>query len=395
MKTRSSWLLFGLLLLLGLSSCGKRTLPELWIDGPERKSMTGRKKVDCKLRYESGSDRFVVPATLNRRGGMSFVYDKHSYTLHLDRKMPLDFLPLDRDWVLNASYIDKTFLRHKIAYDLFRALDDRNLAARSHYIRLFYNGAYQGLYLLMEKMDASTLAIDKLDPEALIIKDPPLFMADSLTRVADSINFYEQKFPPFLELDHNPELHRLKAFLFHSSDQTFRRDIPQLFDLNNIIDWHLMLLLTNNSDGILKNFYLYRQNSQAPFRVAIWDYDHSFGRDGDNELNLIRPLNERRSILFHRLLALNVENYNCRLQQRWQELLKSHFHPDQLQRMIDRNLAQIRDELDHNAERWPINYHWYFDDNDYQKEVAIIQEYIKKRLPQINSYLDEIATVCP
>ncbi|MEO0735011.1 MAG: DUF2911 domain-containing protein, partial [Bacteroidota bacterium] len=73
-------------------------------------------------KYDPARDviRFRVPAHLKRRGGMSFVYDKHSYTLHLDRKIPLDFLPLDRDWVLNASYIDKTFVRHKVSYDLFR-----------------------------------------------------------------------------------------------------------------------------------------------------------------------------------------------------------------------------------------------------------------------------------
>ncbi|MEO1412656.1 MAG: CotH kinase family protein [Bacteroidota bacterium] len=395
MKTSLLRLGFGLCLLLGLSTCGKRELPSVWIEGPERSSLTGRDRVDCELRYQSTSDRFRVPAHLKRRGGMSFGYDKHSYTLHLDRKIPLDFLPLDRDWVLNASYIDKTFVRHKVAYDLFRRLDERNRAARSRYVRLFYNDRYQGLYLLMEKLDASTLAIDRADRGALIIKDPPLFMADSLVRHADSSNFFEQKFPDLLQRDHNPDLHRLKAFLFKASDQAFRHDVPLLFDLDNLIDWHLMLLLTNNSDGILKNFYLYQQNSQTPFRVAIWDYDHSFGRDGDNELNLIRPLDERRSVLFRRLMALNVAGYNCRLQSRWQQLQKSHFHPRNIHRMIDQNLAQVRDELERNAERWPLDYHWYFDDNDCWEEVAIIHRYLDQRLPQIDSYLREVAASCP
>ncbi len=48
-----------------------------------------------------------------------------------------------------------------------------------------------------------------------------------------------------------------------------------------------MLLLSNNGDGVMKNFLLYKIDSNTPFRIALWDYDHSFGRDGDNELNLM------------------------------------------------------------------------------------------------------------
>ena len=33
----------------------------------------------------------------------------------------------------------------------------------------------------------------------------------------------------------------------------------------------IILLFTNNADGIMKNFYLYKLDKNTPFRFAIWD----------------------------------------------------------------------------------------------------------------------------
>ena len=53
--------------------------------------------------------------------------------------------------------------------------------------------------------------------------------------------------------------------------------------MENLIDWHILLLFTNNGDGLMKNYYFYKMDSETPFRFAIWDYDHTFGRDESAE----------------------------------------------------------------------------------------------------------------
>ena len=95
----------------------------------------------------------------------------------------------------------------------------------------------------------------------------------------------------------------IRDFILNSSNEVFSESVSTIFDIDNIIDWHLLLILSNNGDGILKNFYLYKIDSNTPLRIAPWDYDHSFGRDCDNELNLIsRPLDIERSNLFQQVI---------------------------------------------------------------------------------------------
>jgi spore coat protein CotH len=69
--------------------------------------------------------------------------------------------------------------------------------------------------------------------------------------------------------------------MFNSPDSILLADVGKWIELQNLIDRHLLLLFTNNGDGVMKNFLLYKTESHTPFQIALWDYDHSFGRDGD------------------------------------------------------------------------------------------------------------------
>ena len=61
------------------------------------------------------------------RGGISSKYNKHSFSLELEKKYSLAKLPIDDDWIINANYIDKTFMRHKICYDIFKEMNSKML----------------------------------------------------------------------------------------------------------------------------------------------------------------------------------------------------------------------------------------------------------------------------
>ena len=68
---------------------------------------------------------------------------------------------------------------------------------------------------------------------------------------------------------------------------------------------HLLLYLSNGGDGITKNFYIYKMDEETPFRIALWDCDHSFGRDGDNETECL-PINTKFFKL-HFVSEVNVQ----------------------------------------------------------------------------------------
>lgn len=72
-------------------------------------------------------------------------------------------MPAESDWLLIASYLDKTLLRIPLTHDLFREMG--HYAARYKPVELLLNGEYQGIYLLMEKLkrDADRINIKKLE----------------------------------------------------------------------------------------------------------------------------------------------------------------------------------------------------------------------------------------
>lgn len=349
------------------------------------------RKVPVALRWTERSEPRTVAGRIERRGGYSISFPKHSYELDLKEDVALAGLPADDDWILNANYIDKTFLRHVLSYELFRDMHPDNRAPGCAYVEVELNGAYNGLYVLMQKLDRSALDIDKDDPAAVIFKEPHLFRADySGIEPERPGNLHHQTFPKVKKVDRNGLIDSLHRQLTESSDAEFRTLVRQQFDLRNLVDWHLLLLITNNQDGLLKNFYLYRTGTAMPLRVAPWDYDHSFGRDGDGERNLNeRTLDSRRSLLFTRLL--DDPDYVNLLRQRWEVLNTEGILSVQgLVERVRQRASVLPPLAEKNAGRWPYASEWYYDDDDFGEELQLLLDFIPIRHQYVTDYLNQL-----
>lgn len=378
-------LTYGVLAVLFImASCSGENVPTVHI--LEHAEIDWEEKSPCAFVYPGFLGADTVLATVKYRGGMSRKYEKHSFSLELNQKKRLVNLPKEDDWILNASYIDKTFMRHKISYDLFNEMGVANKAANSGYVHLNVNGAYKGLYLIMEEVNAGMLDLNKEDSMAMLFKDPPIFSAERWIHVQDSTNYYQQKFPKISVSDKTYYIEAFRQFLFHSSNADFSKNISNWIDLANVIDWHLLLLFSNNGDGIMKNFYLYKVDADTPFRIAIWDYDHSFGRDGDGELNMMeRALDCNRAVLLERLMAVEEIGYNTLLQNRWQYLRSEGIiSVASFESKMDAIDAVIHTHIPQNEHRWPVNSKWYYDANTYAQELALMRVFVKKRILQLD-----------
>jgi len=354
----------------------------------EAESIGWDTKVPCKIIYHGKQYK----AKLKFRGGMSSRYPKHSMTVEFKKNVSIAGMPSNDDWIFNASYIDKTFQRHKLSYDIFRLMNEENKAPRSSYLPVYLNDKYMGLYVIMEKVNGSWLGFDKKNPEgARLFKDPFIFVKERLPNVQEPDNYYQQKFPKQKNEDCNHELDDVKRFLFESSDEEFIQANENWFVRKNVIDWHLLLLLTNNDDGVVKNFYLYREPNGRPFQFIPWDYDHSFGRDGNYDLNLAeRLVRWEKAILLKRLMEIPGSQYPHQLKQRYNELRKSIFTEETLFELIAANSKEIRPYLDANEAKWALDAKWYSDANNYDQEIELIKKYISLRLEQLDTFFSTL-----
>lgn len=74
-------------------------------------------------------------------------------------------MPEENDWILQATYNDKSFLRNLLAFELFRKMG--HYAPRSRFCELVLNGEYMGIYILTEsiKVDDNRVDIANLRPD--------------------------------------------------------------------------------------------------------------------------------------------------------------------------------------------------------------------------------------
>ncbi len=165
-------------------------------------------------------------------------------------------------------------------------------------------------------------------------------------------------------------------------------EVFETFDSNHIINWNILLLLTHGSDGLLKNFYLFRTSRDEPYKICIWDYDHSFGRDGDNELNRdTTVLDLSRNWLLSQLME--CPNYLSSLANTYQtHRMSGPLQTERLINSLDSLYLEHRSDIQRNGERWPWDSKNYFDDNNADQEVELMKSYIKKKLIQLDEYFE-------
>ena len=348
------------------------------------------RKIPCVVVYLENGNAVMENGRVKRRGGMSCVFPKASYTVKLDHKMSLAGLPEQRSYIFNANYIDKSMMHHKICFDLFREMNPaKNLAARCAYVNLNLNDAYNGLYVLMQKLNAGSLGLDKDDSLAMIFKDPPVFHGENRLDpqyVQEPGNYFQQNYPDLEDRDMNGYLEDVMQFMIQADDSTFAHQIGRIFDLDNIVDWHLLLMFTNNGDGVMKNFYLYKRDSLTPFRIAIWDYDDAFGRDGEGELKMTESLPDfERCLLLRRLAHNPYLDYDTMLRRRYRQLRDNGlFSKRKIERMIEENDKIIKEEVARNFGRWPVDGIGYYDACTYEEELEVMRRYLDIRIPQLD-----------
>ena len=366
-----------------------------------------------------GSTGFVDNKTqIKYRGNSSAHYDKKSFSLKFDTKKSFANLDSNKVWKLNAEYIDKTFIRNKLSYDLFRQFTKGNYAPNIVYVDVFLNGDYHGIYAITERVDENRLHLNKKSDASVLFKEPPIslppeahdkkhekfiefcnwaeFYKDFSKKAFDKLVsevYYNQRYPDVNKTNMKQDIFKITDFLFNSHDSVFANQeiFNSFFNLDNIIDLHLLLLLTNNSDGLLKNFYLSRSGAGEPFLFTPWDYDHSYGRDSDGELSLDFFLDMHRMKLIDRLLYLNPFDYRQKLYDKFILLKKKEILTSKgINKMIDEYVKVLSLAIQKNEVRWKLDEIEYFASTNFNKEVNIIKHWTNKRLVIVELHLENL-----
>jgi spore coat protein H len=254
---------------------------------------------------------------------------------------------------LHSMYTDKSFLREKLAWDLFADMNE--LAPGASYAGLTLNNTPQGLFLAVDRVDKPFLKKHGRPISSLYNAGGYYSLGDFTVQPEGLLELYYPK--EIGDTDDYDELKDLMAVINATPDSTFGDMLDSLFDMRSVYNWFAGNILMMAGDSYNKNYYLYHDTTEATYEWVIipWDYDLSFGLSGD--LAFAYPqslLNDGFSCTFPPLAGPNnvlkdrlwkIPELREQLRLRVDTLLRTVFTEERMDRRIDSLAALIKDEV--------------------------------------------------
>lgn len=235
-----------------------------------------------------GSPPIVTPMEVKGRGNTTWTRVKKPYRLKLSTKTSLLGMPKSKHWVLLADDLDPTHLRNPTAFAL-GAATGLGWTPRTRQVELILNGAYNGVYELVEKIDVASdrVAIDEMDPDDVAgdeVTGGYLAEIDSNPPDPDEYSFRTSKGIPVNLKEPEDAAPEQKAYITgYVSDleralySTPLGNYRDLLDVPTMIDYYLVNELTRNQDAFLRSTYFTKPRLGKITMGPLWDFDNSLG----------------------------------------------------------------------------------------------------------------------
>lgn len=254
---------------------------------------------------------------------------KKSY--HIQFQQPKSFQGI-REFHLNAEYSDPSNIRNKLSFDFFRSIGV--LSPDANFVQLKINGRSEGVYLQLEAVDDIFLDKRRLPAGAIFYADNNDANFSLLTpenEVKKRFDAgYKQKIGSKGDRDFLCEfIYRINTL----SRGDFSKAILNYIDLNKYFYWLAGVVCTQNYDGFIQNYALYRNGETGLFEMIPWDYDATWGRDiyGEIMAPYYVPI-EGYNTLTARLL--DIPDFRSLYRSILEEILETKFNPKVLESKV-------------------------------------------------------------
>lgn len=265
----------------------------------------GRKEVESKTDYlnasitvhSNGSGFDSLESThvqIRGRGNSTWKWEKKPYKLKFSQDLSLFGLAPSNEWALLSNYADKSLMRNRLAYEMSKLLSF-DYSPTQYCVDVFINGEYQGVYTFGEHLEAAEgrIALDQsYDPEktGYLIEIGGVNSQIHKKGVdyfhAGTLRFALVKSPGQGALS-SSQFDYISSYLIAADKAvTSGGDWRSYLDEDTLIDWILLMELTNNTDCAYRRSCYYVKNADTKLMMGpVWDFDLAFGnfnRDAKN-----------------------------------------------------------------------------------------------------------------
>ncbi len=357
------------------------------------------------------------------RGSSSQMFPKKQFGIETrdaqgeDLDVALLDLPAESDWVLSASYSDKTLMRNVLAYKL--ANDLGHYASRTRYCEVVLNGDYHGVYMLMEKVkrDKNRVNVTKINPTDVAgdaVTGGYIFKLDKLAG-SSTEGWYSAHMPypgawqqiyyqyDYPDQDDIVPAQRayLQSYVAAFENLMARPDYadPQngyarVLDVASFVDYFILQEVARNVDGYRLSAFMHKDRDSKNPKLKmgpLWDFDLAFGNadyyDGAKIAGWqveFQVRSDAFQLPFWWPKLMQDSNFVKLLRPRWEVLRKSVLAVPQVWSFIDSMANYIAEAQTRNFQRWPIlgTYVWpnAYIGQSYNDEVRYLKNWLEMRM---------------
>ncbi|MCL2192959.1 MAG: CotH kinase family protein, partial [Treponema sp.] len=366
--------------------------------GPTALHRTIWRNTTVSLRGIGIYEEFVfeeVSAQARGRGNSSWRYmgNKRPLRIRFDTQRPMFGSSYAvRDWTLIANTIDHSMMRNYSAYFLGALLKGQYSSPARHFLHLYMDGEYRGVYMLSSQMHGREGRF-----EITYNANPALseYFLEMCLRVPGEGGPYVLAWDPVhlrhipigitdprgsdLTLEHQQFVQDFILQVDYALQGRDFYEISQIIDIPSFVDYYLVQEFFKNFDAFQSSlFFSIKQTYTNPILFAgpLWDFDISSGNGyGDFALpgfEWVAHLNP----YFNSLMRVNC--FRELVIVRWNEI-----RYNQIKTMIDhiRSLTSKYEAcFEHNFYRWPDKNIWWDHEEYFHREhVEVLIDWFEQR----------------
>jgi len=277
---------------------------------------------------------------------------------------------------LNAEYNDISLSRNKLSFDFFDSIGV--ISPHSKHVLLYINGFCKGIYLEIESFDQFLLQKRNL-PSGPIIYATNYYANFSLLSPkkklkTDLLEGYTLKYGDENDLLYLEDLITKTNTL---KNEVFEEEITKVLNVDQYLTWLAGVVCTQNFDGFIHNYALYRNNETNTFEITPWDYDGTWGRDlhGKRLDHDFVPITGYNTLTGRLLYVPNFKKKYCEI---LSCILDNHF-------TVETQIGIIEELFDTLESHLQLDPYISKRGNTLKTEKDVIVDFIEKR----NSYLKQ------
>lgn len=375
----------------------------------------------------SQGDWYFLPGLVKKPYGFEIWTDSLAMQA---TKLPIAQFAAESDWVLNASYNDRTFLRDVLAQQLAGQMGLKN--SNTRYVEVILNDAYQGIYILMEKIKqgGNRLDIADLTPTdnagdevtgGYLVKIDKTSGATARSWNSAYVSgkgtektFFQIEYP-------KPENITTQQFTYiknyvNTFEKSLQDESPlktstsyrSMMDMPSFVNYFLLNELTRNVDGYRLSTYFYKDKDSKGGKLTMgpaWDYNLSFGNadyyDGFlpqgwvyNKLELTEGTPDYFQTPFWWGKLMKDSVFVNSVKRRWNTLRKSTLNPPLIFKFMDSTTVALKDPMQRNFGRFPLygKKVWpnYFVGNNANEELFWMENWISARITWLDAAIAKL-----